>query len=255
MTAQDYLQSLLNSQNLQEGELSALRKLRETIEAQLRSGLGKLERVYYAGSFAKGTMIREHYDLDIVLYWGNDCGFTLEGIYNGVGKVLNEHWKVVKPKTVSWELPFEGGFHIDVVPGRALDGTFKYANLYRRDTKSSLQTSIKVHIDTVRDSGRRDAIRLIKLWRKRRGLPLIKSLALELLTINACSGKPSSDLAKQVWATFEYLRDNITTVRLVDPANSNNIISDQISSQDKQAIKQAAINALAAKTWEAIFNP
>lgn len=175
-----------------------------------------MARVYYAGSFGKKTMIREQYDLDIVIYWTNDCGFTLEDIYNGVGNVLRKHWNVVTPKTVAWELPFDGGFHIDVVPGRTLDTTFKYANLYRRDTKSSLQTSIKVHIDKVRNSGRRNAIRLIKLWRKRKSVPLTKTLALELLTIDGCSGQSTSDLAKQVWATFEYLRDNILTYPL-DP--------------------------------------
>lgn len=253
MTAQEYLQSLLNSQDLSQTELSGLRTLREKIEQQLRTGLQKVERVYYAGSFGKKTMIREQYDLDIVVYWASNCGFTLEAIYNGVGKMLAKHWKVVNPKTVAWELPFEGGFHIDVVPGRAIDASFKYANLYRRDTKSSLQTSIKVHLDTVRNSGRCDAIRLMKLWRKRKLVPIAKSLALELLTINGCGGKPSTDLAKQVWGTFEYLRDNILTVRLVDPANTNNIISDQISSSEKQAIKQAAQIALASKTWVEIF--
>lgn len=159
MTAQEYLQSLLNSQDLSETELSGLRKLRENIEQQLRTGLQKVERVYYAGSFGKKTMIQEQYDLDIVVYWASNCGFTLEAIYNGVGKMLAKHWKFVNPKTVAWELPFEGGFHIDVVPGRAIEASFKYANLYRRDTKSSLQTSIKVHLDTVRNSGRRDSLR------------------------------------------------------------------------------------------------
>ena len=134
MTAQEYLQSLLNSQDLSETELSGLRRHRETIEQQLRSGLQKVERVYYAGSFGKKTMIREQYDLDIVVYWASDCGFTLEKIYNDVGATLRKHWKVVNPKTVAWELPFDGGFHIDVVPGRALDSSFISAFLYRRDT-------------------------------------------------------------------------------------------------------------------------
>jgi len=253
MTAQKYLQALLDAQALSDAELSALRKLRGDIEGQLRTGLLKVERVYYAGSFGKETMIQEQYDLDLVVYWASDCGFTLKAIRNGVGNVLRKHWKVVIPKTVAWELPFQRGFHIDVVPGRALDNSFKYANLYRSDTNGSLQTSIKVHIDKVRNSGRRDAIRLIKLWRKRKSVPLTKSLALELLTIDGCSGQPTNDLAKQVWATFEYLRDNILTVRLADPANTNNINSDQISSSDKQAIKQAAQAALASKTWEEVF--
>lgn len=222
MTNQEYLKSLLTSQDLMVLELIALRNFRDKIEQQLRTGLQRVARVYYAGSFGKKTMIRERYDLDIVVYWDKDCGYTLKDIFNGVGNVLRKNWTLVNRKTVAWELPFPGGFHIDFVPGRAIDNSFKYANLYRSDKDSSLQTSIKVHIDTVRNSGRFDVIRLIKLWRKRKNVPFKKSLALELITIDGCAGRPTTDLEGQLLAAFRYIKDTILTVRLVDPANSNN---------------------------------
>jgi hypothetical protein len=253
MSNETYLRGLLAQQELTPQELAALRGLRDKIEGQLRNGLNKIERVYYAGSFGKDTMIRELYDLDIVVYWANDCGFTLQDIYNAAGDALRKNWKVVKSKTVAWELPFEGGFHLDVVPGRALNNTFKYANLYRTDTTTSLQTSIKVHIDTVRNSGRRDAIRLIKLWRKRKGVPFKKSLALELITIDGCSGLPTDNLENQLLAAFHYMADNILTARLVDPANTNNVISEDITYSDKLAIQTAAKAAIAAQYWSQVF--
>lgn len=253
MTNQEYLQSLLAAQDLSEPELTTLRDLRDQIETQLREGLQKVGRVYYAGSFGKKTMIREQYDLDIVLYWASDCGFTLQAIYDGVGKVLQEHWKFVNQKTVAWELPFQGGFHIDVVPGRAIDASFNYANLCRTDTGQSFQTSIKTHINTIRNSGRRDAIRLLKLWRKRKNVPLKKTLALELIAIDGCSGTPTSDLEKQLLAAFHYIRDNILTARLVDPANTNNVLSDEIPYSDKLLIQAAAKAAVDAQYWSNVF--
>jgi len=253
MANQEYLQSLLNAQDLTGAELSALRNLRDTIEQQLRTDLARVERVYYAGSFGKKTMIREQYDLDIVVYWGKDCGYTLKDIYNSVGTVLRKHWKLVNSKTVAWELPFQGGFHIDVVPGRAIDNSFKYSNLYRSDKDSSLQTSIKAHIDTVRNSGRCDVIRLMKLWRKRKNVPFKKSLALELITIDGCAGKLTSDLEGQLLAAFRYIRDNVLKVRLADPANSNNIVSEEISAIKKLLIQNAAQAAINAKYWTEVF--
>lgn len=253
MTNQQYLQSLLDSQDLTKAKLSDLRALRDKIETQLRTGLNKIERVYYAGSFGKKTMIREQYDLDLVLYWANGCGLTLKELYTGVGNVLKENWEFVHPRKVGWELPFQGGLRVDVIPGRALNDTYKYANLYLSNNDSSLQTSIKVHIETVRNSGRRDAIRLIKLWRARNNVPFKKSLALELATIDGCSGTLTTDLEKQLLGVFRYLRDNILAMRLVDPANSNNVISDQMSFPEKQAIKQAAQAALDAQTWTQVF--
>ncbi len=252
MSNDQYLRGLLDQQELSSLELDALRRLREQIEGQLRVLQGS-PRFYYAGSFGKKTMIRESYDLDIVMYWPSTCDYTLEGIYDAVGKVLRNNWNVVNPKTVSWELPFQNGFHIDVVPGRAIDGTYRYANLYRSDKHTSIQTSIKVHIDTVRNSGRRDVIRLIKLWRHRKRVPMKRSLALELITIDGCSGVSTSELEKQLSAALRYVRDKVMDVRLVDPANSNNVVSDEWNSGDRAAIRAAADAALKATYWSEVF--
>jgi tRNA nucleotidyltransferase (CCA-adding enzyme) len=141
MTSQEYLQELLKGQNLSLEEEYSLRNLRDQIQNRLATLSGN-PRFYYAGSYSKKTLIREQYDLDIVVYWPFDCGYTLQGIYDAVGEELKKEWTYVYPKIVSWQIPFIGGFHIDVVPGRALDRTFKDANLYRRDKDSSLKTSI-----------------------------------------------------------------------------------------------------------------
>jgi tRNA nucleotidyltransferase (CCA-adding enzyme) len=206
MSANSYLQALLVQQDLSEQELSALRGLRDTIQNQL-SVLEGCPRFYYAGSYGKRTMIRHRYDLDISIYWPSTVSYTVKGIYDAVGKVLKQHWKFVNSKTVSWELPFEGGFHIDVVPGRALDGTFKETNLFRTDTNSTLKSSLKTHIDFVRNSGRRDAIRLLKLWRERKSVPFKKSFLLEVLTIQGCYEMGFDNLEAQVQAALVHIRD------------------------------------------------
>lgn len=252
MSSDEYLRQLLAQQNLTLGQLDSLRSLRERIQQQL-SVLPGSPRFYYAGSFGKKTMIRESFDLDLVVYWPHTCGYALRDIYNAVGDVLKKNWTSVVPKKVAWELPFQGGFHIDVVPGRAIDSTFTYANLYRRDTDTSLQTSIKVHIDTVRNSGRQDVIRLMKLWRAKRGVPFKQSLALELMSIEGSKGVATTDLAGQMWSALAYVRDNILTVRIVDPANTNNVLSADMSSAEKYQIRAAASVARSARLWSEVL--
>lgn len=253
MSNDTYLLGLLAEQDLNTAELDALRNLRDRIEGRLRSSLQGVQRVYYAGSFGKKTIIRVHYDLDIVVYWANDCGYSLKDIYEAVGQLLRKDWTSVNHKTVAWEIPFQGGFHIDVVPGRALDNTYRYASLYRRDTGTSLQTSIKVHIDTVRNSGRQDVIRLMKLWRAKRGVPFKKSLALELMTIDGCKGLRSDEIENQLTSTLIHVRDNILIARIVDPANSNNVLSDEISTGERQLIKATADAAIRARYWSEVL--
>ncbi len=194
MNVENYLQSLIDQQDLNDFQINTLRNLRAEIESHLLQLQGR-PRFYYGGSYGKMTIIREKYDLDIVIYWPQTTQYTIKGIYDGVGNQLKKKWNV-NSKNVSWEIPFQGGFHIDVVPGRALDDSYKEANLYRVDTGTTLKTSIKTHIDTVRNSGCRGAIRLMKLWRERKNVPFKKSFLLEMMTIEGSKGK--SLLSKQI---------------------------------------------------------
>jgi hypothetical protein len=247
-----YFQNLLQGQILTEQELEALRSLRQRIEAQL-SILEGNPRFYYAGSYGKKTMIRARYDLDLVIYWPSTANFTIKGIYDAVGQVLRNEWQVVNSKTVCWELPFDGGFHIDVVPGRALDARYFEANLHRTDTGTTLKTSLKTHIETVRGSGRSDAIKLMKLWKERRQVPFRKSFLLEVMTIAGCQGRNFDDYPGQILGALRYISANIETCNVIDPANTNNSLSDDLSREARQGIKAAADAAIAAPYWSHVF--
>jgi uncharacterized protein YnzC (UPF0291/DUF896 family) len=252
MTNHEYLTQLLTGQDLTETQIATLQRCRAAIEGQVAQ-LNGSPRFYYAGSYGKKTMVADGFDLDIVAYWPVGCTYTLKEIFETVGCVLQQKWKSAAPKTVAWTISFQGGFHIDVVPGRALDHAFKEANLYRSDHGSSMKTSIKTHIDSVRRSGRHDAIRLMKLWRIRNGVPLKKSLALELMTIEALKGTTTTDLEQQLLKVFAHLRDTIERVRIVDPANSNNIVSEELGDSDRRAIKAAAQASITAERWSDVF--
>jgi len=251
MTNEQYFQNVLAGQSLTAGDTNALRSLRDQIQAQLSNFQGS-PRFYYGGSYGKDTIIRASYDLDLVMYWPHDCGFSLADIFNAVGAELRKHWKVVQQKNVAWALPFEGGFHVDVVPGRAMDSGFKYANLYRSTAGSSLQTSIKVHIDAVRKSGRRELIRLLKLWKVRQNVP-VKSFILEILGVEGAKGTSVTNLEPQLAAALAHIRDRILAANIVDPANSNNNLGASMTAQEKLATRNAAAAAIAARTWNEVF--
>jgi len=253
MDEEIYLRTLLASQDLKPREGMLLARLKETVQSRL-SRLAGNPVFYYAGSIAKNTVIREKFDLDVIVYWPPDCGYTLRGIYVAVGKVLRRWRTGVIPKTVAWQVSITPRFHIDVVPGRAIDNTYYYANLYCRPD-SRIQTSIKKHIKTVRDSGRCDVIRLMKLWRVRKRVPIPKSLLLELLTLRGCSGCRFSSLAYQMKAALEYLYDDILDARVEDPANTNNTISDELTHRQRRVTRLLAKAALNARTWNTVFRP
>jgi hypothetical protein len=51
---------------------------------------------------------------------------------------------------------------------------------------------------------------------------------------------------------FEYLRDSFADARVTDPANTNNIISDDLTAAEKASVKAAAVRALGASDWSQI---
>lgn len=226
-----------------------LQQTRAGLELTLRGKYGASPRIYYGGSFGKDTMIRASYDLDIIVYFPHTNATPVRDLYAGVYNTLKNSGLIVQPKTVAIRLPYEGGFHIDVVPGKAQDATFRYATLYK-NPGSTLQTSLKVHIEAVRRSGMRDMVRLIKLWRVRQGLSW-ETFALEIAVVRALAGKPITDYSTSTIAVWQFIQSSLARARLVDPANTNNEIA--MSGADRASVIRAASASLAAKTWQEVI--
>ena len=63
----------------------------------------------------------------------------------------------------------------------------------------------------------------------------------------------TDEIAPQVVAALTYVRDNILTCNIVDPANSNNSLCDDLTYGQKTSIRQAAHNALTG-SWTQVFS-
>lgn len=250
MTPHEYLTQLLRRQDLTEAQLRQFRDTREQIEGWLRGRYGSVPRFYYAGSYGKGTMIAEAYDLDLVMYFPSTERRSLGELYWDVHRRLADGGYQIVPRTVALRLPYNGAFHVDVVPGRAQDHTFRYATLYRNATPSgSLQTSLKVHIEAVKDAGLSDTVRLMKLWKLRHRLS-ISTFAIEIVVWRAMRGVRRDNLASAMLTTFNWIVNNLSDARLEDPANTNNVI--EVSWAERTTVVAAARNAVAAANWSQI---
>src|ERR1035438_8260329 len=86
---------------------------------------------------------------------------------------------------------------------------------------------VLTHISHVVGAGRQQETRVIKLWRNQKNIDF-PSFYLELVVIRALSGwnAMSTSLDSRVQTVFEYLRDHFPDARFVDPANTNNVVSD-----------------------------
>lgn len=248
--AHEYLVQILKSQELREQDLAPLRTVRDALATHLGRHLTPQPRIYYGGSYGKHTMIREAFDLDLVVYFPHTDQRSLANIFGAVHEALVAGKYIVHPQTVALRLPFKGGFHVDVVPGRAEDGSFQYANLYKRSQPpAELRTSLKVHIDAVRRTGLGPIVRLLKLWRLRQGV-LLKTFALELLAARVMANQQPGDYGNAVATILQFIEKEIPAIRLVDPANPANVL--EITPQERKSAAEAAAQSL-GMSWKAVF--
>ena len=204
-----------------------------------------------SGSRAKGTAIDLSTDLDLFISLSSTTNNTLKEIYDSLyGWVIGKGISARK-QNVSIGITY-GGQAIDLVPAKRQSSYGNDHSLYRRKADSWTKTNIDTHISRVINSGRRNEIIALKVWRENHGLEF-PSIYLETLIIDALRGKSTSTTADNVYYLLKYLRDNICTLRVVDPANSNNILSDDLSLGEKGEICSMAQKSLAEQYWEQII--
>ena len=259
MNINEYLQAILAAQDLKEdsAELKELQSEGAKVEKLIRNRFGSAPIIRYGGSKAKGTLIKEAYDLDIVCYLPFDsdaAGDTLEDIYRNVRDCLAESY-YVEEKTSSLRLKakdpkdYKRDFHIDVVPGRFTDEKNADGFIYQKSAeKGRLKTNLDVHIEHIKDSGVLDAIRLLKLWKTRKALT-IKQFVFDLLLIDLLEGMKSKSLADQLTHVWTKIKESSDPIGVEDPANPS---GNDLSAVVKQAWPE--LSAAASSTLESIKN-
>ncbi len=248
-----YLDNVISANALSESQVQQLRNLRDEIQAALSGGWRTGDpRFYYGGSFAKKTMVKCSYDLDLVLYYPADANYSIQILYESVESRLKDKGYKTQRRNVAIRLPYENGLHVDVVTGRAVDDTYVYANLWASELAKNKQTSIKKHIDLVRKNGGfQDVVKLLKVWKTNHNLSL-PTFALELAADKALAGN-TGDLENRFWTVLLYLRDSFANARLVDPANSANVVSDELQYSIKAAVQTAATISCSKKNWHEVI--
>jgi hypothetical protein len=114
-----------------------------------------------------------------------------------------------------------------------------------------MKTNVNVHLQTVSQSGRVDEIRVLKIWRRLHGLDF-PSFYLELATIRALEGRLRGRLADNVFAALNYLGARLASDRILDPANTNNVVSDDLTVAEKLKVAAQARASAAKSNWSQI---
>jgi hypothetical protein len=211
--------------------------------------------IYASGSRAKGTAISISSDVDYLLSLDNEHPATLCDTYESLYSELNRHY-FVKQQNVSIRITLTGRsllpppIEIDITPGRKLSGNSNDHSLYVSKENSWKKTNIQKHINDIKNSGRIDEIKLLKIWRELNNVDF-PSIYLEYLLVDVIlNGKPIGkehlqDNFIHILRELAKSNDNpLLTSTVNDPANTGNTLSDLLSKSEKHSIQIAASQSL-----------
>lgn len=202
------------------------------------------------GSITKDTSIYGS-DIDIQIPFKRNSG-SIENIYNAVSDFIFDEFKDTKLEGIreqkhSIGLEFNIGNEIkriDVVPLREVDNnsgdTYLYVNntvFFERPTYK--KTNYLKQSKTLQFSAKeKKIIRLLKVWKVENNLKL-KSIHIEFLVKKAFEKKQISyGIEKCLLETISFLAENVMFIKIIDPANSNNIISNSLTYKEKESISE-----------------
>jgi len=242
-----YLNQILQKYNGRDiaGYSSALSQLQTTLKTWASSCYANL---LYSGSRAKGTAISLASDVDYLVSLTSDCNENsggLKSIYDSLYTELNSKYSSVSKQNVSVRINLNG-LEVDITPARKQTGNTNDHWLYVSKFDTRKQTNIQKHINDISQSGRINEIKLLKIWRELNHLDF-SSIYLEYLLVNNIlfnKSKDENSLGDNVWHALNELaktQGSPLFARIVDPANSANILSDLRIASRKNVTKRRIV--------------
>jgi len=249
MTGDEYLKQVLQKYAIPTSKSAKYQQVVDLLMPPIRQWVnGNTMTVDISGSYAKGTTINISTDMDLFISLEHNAGSTLEDMYETLFNKFNGLQYNPRKQNVSIGI-IVNGIKVDLIPARKFSGHTNDHNLWKHKQKTSIKTNIQQHINLVKNSGRIEEIKIIKIWRELHNLEF-PSTYLELVVIEALKGKRIGDLATNVLNVLDYLgSEEFRNKKFIDPANSNNIISDDLTQIEKLSISTHASSNRNESSW------
>ncbi len=250
MTGDAYVRSIIGRYRVSVGVGSLAYRSAIMLFPIIRRWANKyLRKISFSGSYAKGTAISGRTDVDIFVSLKSTTQESLQEVFDSLYQcMLDAKYYSARKQNVSIHIN-RAGVEIDIVPGIHFAGNTEDHWLYvKKSGQERVKTNIIRHINYVRNSHRISEIKAIKIWSKLHGLDF-PSFYLELAVVSALRGKIIGRLSENVWAALHYLATEFVNKCFVDPSNTNNIISDELTAAEKKAIASQAASSYQESNW------
>lgn len=253
LNANRYVDEIVRKYEVEKGPGTAVYQAGERLRGLIqRWYAARLVRVHNSGSFAKGTSIRGGTDLDLFISLKPRSGKSLKKMFDSLHRYADQEGLSPRRQNVSIGVEVNG-VKVDLVPARKHTGKSDHS-LYLSRRQGWTKTNVDQHISLVRRSGKGATIRAAKIWRSNRGLHF-PSFYLELAALRALQGREPQGTADELKQVLEFLAADFPRAEFIDLANSANIISSDLSPDEKQEITRqagASLERVRNSQWERV---
>lgn len=207
-----------------------------------------LQGITLSGAYAQNTAVRLSSDVDVLIELRPVAGKRMGEIFWSLFECLSD--KGLRPRagnvTIGVEVREQ---RVDLIPA-CREG--KGDILFNKRAEAELRTEVAKHVHLLANSGRQQEICALKIWRERHRLDF-PSLYLALTVLKALENERFGQLADNVMAVLRYIAHGFEKLAVVDPANEENVVSDDLSSGEKTVIARAAREALYENEWSKLI--
>jgi hypothetical protein len=254
LTTDQYAASIVEKYRVVPGTSSASHHAADEVIPLLKKwGKQHLLGLTLSGAYAKNTAITLSSHVDVLVALSPVPGMEMKTIFWNLFKYLSDQDLHPRTRDVSIRMR-AAGLDVDVIPAcRDHDASGNLLlNLFNKRSGQAVHTDIAGHIHLVSNSGRQQEICALKIWRERMSLDF-PSLYLECTVLHALEAERFGQLADNILAVLRYLSHRFEKAVVPDPANADNVLSNDLSAADKKAIATAARDALYDETWKKIL--
>lgn len=229
------------------------RAVDDVIPAITQWGKEHVLGITLSGAYAKNTAVTVSSHVDLLIALSPVPGMEMKGIFWSLFEYLSD--QELHPHTHDVAIRLQArGLNVDLIPARReKSGTAVCNLLFNKRSGKAVRTDVVRHIHLVANSGRQQEICAMKIWRERMRLDF-PSLYLELTVMSALEGERFGQVAGNVLCVFRYIAGKFEQAVVRDPANAENIVSNDLKESEKKAIAKAARNALYEEDWKKILS-
>lgn len=256
-----YLKKVLESQKLdkQNPVIQELLAMRVMLKSCFKQCFGNFlaGSPIDSGSYAKATLVSSKFDIDIIIPFKKNSVSRItemsEVVFNYLSHLSTINHNIVKIREQGKSIGvlvkiFGEKKWIDIVPGKEINNYQKDGNLNLHHRvkdngflaparNTTMKTNPRKHRSlTENEKENREIIQLFKVWGNVSGIKFSTPPIEYMVHFAAEKYGFTTSIFENLMTTIVYIIKNLETKRIVDIANSNNVISEMMTEGEKRKV-------------------